>query len=268
MAKRIRPPVKWHGGKYYLAPRIASLLPAHHTYVEPFGGAASVLLNKAPSLVEVYNDLDGRITRLFRVLRDHGQEFVRRASLTPYSEAEFKECLLSSDKKDEIEMARMDFVRWRLSIGGRGDAFSFTQHRVRRGMADVVSGFLSAIDDELPMIIERLRRVQITQRNALDVIRKWDSPETVFYCDPPYVHASRVRSDVYGKEMSDDDHRALLSLLGKCKGKIVLSGYATQLYEEFLGEWHVMKFDMANHAAGGRVKARTCEMLWLNWRAA
>src|SRR3954453_21414764 len=129
--KALRPPVKWHGGKPYLCDRIIGHFPPHHTYLEPFGGAAAVLINKRPSLVEVYNDLDERITRLFRVLRDHGEELHRRLSLTPYSEVEFKRSSERTD--DEIELARRDFVRWRLSIGGRGDAFSFTKHRVRRG---------------------------------------------------------------------------------------------------------------------------------------
>src|SRR5205085_8078546 len=136
MGKTIRPPVKWHGGKHYLCQRIIEEFPPHHTYVEPFGGAASVLLNKPPAVVEVYNDLDQRITRLFLVLRDHGAELQRRLTLTPYSEIEFDAA--EEPATNEIEQARRDFVRWRLSLGGRGDSFSFTLHRVRRGMADVV----------------------------------------------------------------------------------------------------------------------------------
>jgi DNA adenine methylase len=128
VSKRLRPPVKWHGGKHYLAKRIVDRFPVHHTYLEPFGGAASVLLNKQPSAVEVYNDLDQRITRLFRILRDHGDEFRLRLSLTPYSESEFNDAIHPAS--DEIEQARRDFVRWRLSIGGRGDSFSFTLHQL------------------------------------------------------------------------------------------------------------------------------------------
>src|SRR5436190_19631442 len=109
--KSLRPPVKWHGGKFYLCHRIIEEFPEHHTYVEPFGGAASVLLNKPPAPVEVYNDLDHRITRLFRVLRDQGEEFRRRLALTPYSEAEFQACAEAAG--DEVEQARRDFVRWR-----------------------------------------------------------------------------------------------------------------------------------------------------------
>jgi DNA adenine methylase len=151
--------------------------------VEPFGGAASVLLNKPPAAVEVYNDLDQRITRLFRVIRDHGEEFRRLLTLTPYSEAEFERG--REPATDEVEQARRDFVRWRMSLGGRGDSFGFTLHRVRRQMADVVAGYLSSIDKELPQIIDRLRQVQITDRPALDVIRTWDGPETLTYCDHP-----------------------------------------------------------------------------------
>jgi len=262
----LRPAVKWHGGKHYLCQQIISLFPAHHTYVEPFGGGASVLLNKPICPVEVYNDLDQRITRLFRVLRDHGEELRRRLALTPYSEVEFN--IASEPASDEIEQARRDFVQWRMSLGGRGDSFSFTLHRVRRGMADVVSGYLSMIDEQLPLIVERLRRVEILQRPATHVIRTWDSPETLFYCDPPYVHTTRHQSsrDVYGFEMTEQDHRELAASLHSCKGKIVLSGYPSQLYQELYGTWQQSEFDIANHAAGGRAKARMRETLWTNWR--
>ncbi len=260
----IRPPVKWHGGKHYLAQRIIELLPPHHTYVEPFGGAASVLLNKPPAAVEIYNDLDERITRLFRVIRNRGDEFQRRLALTPYSEAEFRDAANPAD--DEVEQACRDFVRWRQSIGGRGDSFSYTLHRVRRGMADVVSGYLSAIDDQLPLVVERFRPVQIMCRPAINVIQKWDSPETLFYCDPPYLHETRASGsrDVYGVEMDEADHRELAKVLLACQGKIVLSGYPSKLYRELYASWKTVEIDIANHAAGGRSKARKQEMLWLN----
>ncbi len=263
--KTLRPPVKWHGGKHYLARLIVEHFPSHHTYVEPFGGAASVLLNKPPSLVEVYNDLDHRITRLFRVLRDHGEELHRRLSLTPYSEIEFRES--AGPAHDEIEQARRDFVRWRLSLGGRGDSFSFTLHRVRRRMADVVSGYLSMIDEQLPFIIERLRTVQILARPAVDVIKRWDGPDTLIYCDPPYVHAARHENsrDVYGHEMCQDDHRELAAVLKNCQGKVLLSGYPSGLYDELYSDWRRVEFDIANHAAGGRKKERERECLWMSF---
>tara|TARA_R110002111_G_scaffold100976_6_gene156531 strand:- start:93568 stop:94341 length:774 start_codon:yes stop_codon:yes gene_type:complete len=257
--------VKWHGGKFYLSQRIIEEFPEHHTYVEPFGGAASVLLNKVPSSVEVYNDLDHRITRLFRVLRDNGEELHRRLSLSPYSEEEFLSSLDNSD--DEIEEARRDFIRWRLSIGGRGSSFSYTLHRVRRKMADVVSGYLSMIDEQLPFIIERFRTVQILSRPAIEVIQTWDAPDTLIYCDPPYVSSTRHETSrsIYGYEMSDEEHRELASVLKKCESKIVVSGYPSPLYDEVYQDWRVISFDIANHSAGGKTKARKQETLWINW---
>lgn len=264
--KAMRPPVKWHGGKFYLCHRIIGEFPPHHTYVEPFGGGASVLLNKLPSQVEVYNDLDQRITRLFRILRDNGPELQRRLALTPYSEIEFN----NADEPaatDDIEKARKDFVRWRLSLGGRGDSFSFTLHRVRRQMADVVSGYLSTIDEQLPLIVERLRTVEIVCRPAIEAIGMWDSGETLFYCDPPYLPSTRHESSrsVYGCEMTEGEHRELAVVLRRCVGKVILSGYPSDLYKELYGDWRVLTFDIANHAAGGRTKARKQETLWMNW---
>jgi DNA adenine methylase len=261
----LRPPVKWHGGKYYLAKRIIELFAPHHTYVEPFGGAASVLLNKPPSPIEVYNDLDERLTRLFRVLRDHGQELQRRLSLSPYSEVEFD--LAIQPAEDEIEQARRDFVRLRQSLGGRGDSFSMTLHRVRRGMPDVVSGYLSSIDEELPMISERLRSVQIVRRNAVDVIGTWDSPDTLFYCDPPYLHETRDKAStlIYRFEMDEDQHRDLAATLNSCQGSVVLSGYPSPLYDELYRGWRTVSFDIANHSACGQSKARKTEILWIRF---
>jgi DNA adenine methylase len=264
---QIRPPVKWHGGKHYLAARLVALLPPHQTYVEAFGGAASVLLNKPPSAVEVYNDLDGSITRLFRILRDRGPELREKLTLTPYSELEFETCQQEPvTDLDELELARRDVVRWRQSIGGRGDGFSATLHRVRRDMADVVSGYLSCIDEELPKIIERLRTVQILHRPAIDVIRKWDSVDTVFYLDPPYVSESRTSKNVYDCEMTTADHRELAKTLHACVGKVILSGYPSDLYAELYGDWRTHDFTVANHAAGGTSKAKMTERVWLNWR--
>jgi DNA adenine methylase len=134
-------------------------------------------------------------------------------------------------------------------------------------MADVVSGYLSAIDEQLPLIMQRFRSVEIVNRPALDVIRTWDAAETLFYCDPPYVHETRHKSsrDVYGVEMTEEGHRELAAALKKCKGKVVLSGYPSDLYEELYRDWRTDAFDIANHAAGGRSKARKQESIWMNW---
>lgn len=272
MTTRIRPPVKWHGGKHYLAKRIIELFPEHHTYVEPYGGCASVLLNREPSSVEVYNDMDFSIFNLFWVLRNRPCQFSSAIALTPYHEHEFNEdaeCTLAqmevTRQEHGVEKARRDYVRWRQSFGGQGRSFCPTLHRVRRGMADNVSGWLSSIDDNLPLVIERLRTVQILNRDALDVIRTWDSPETLFYCDPPYLHETRASTDVYGREMSGIDHLNLLSNLMGIKGRVILSGYPSGMYRDVLRTWRTKTFDLPNNAAGGKTKARKTETIWMNW---
>lgn len=262
----LRPPVKWHGGKYYLSRRIISLFPPHRIYLEPFGGAASVLLNKTPVDVEAYNDLDLRITRLFRVLQTRGREFVERLRFTPYSQYEFESAASYPAEASDFEKALCDFIRWRQSFGGQGKTWSYTTTRARGGMAGDVNAWWTAID-QLPQVIDRLRRVQILHQPAIDAIRRFDHPQALIYCDPPYLHETRAPGsrDVYGEEMTVNEHRELGKILNKCLSKVVVSGYPSALYDDLFGSWRRAEFDMPNHSAGGRKKARKRETLWLNW---
>ena len=262
----VRPPVKWFGGKRYLARRIIEHFPPHRIYLEPFGGAASVLLNKPPCEVEAYNDLDLRITRLFRVLRDQGDAFLDRVRLIPYSQVEFEEAAHYRPGAGDLEKAVCDFVRWRQSFGGQGRSWSYTTRRARGGMAGDVNAWWTAIEG-LPQIIDRLRRVQILCQPAIEAIRRFDHPEALIYADPPYLHSTRSRGsrEVYGVEMTDEQHRELADVLGSCKARVVLSGYPSELYAELYAGWRRVEFDIANHAAGGRRKARKTEGLWMNF---
>jgi DNA adenine methylase len=263
----LRPPVKWHGGKHYLAARIIQLFPPHRVYLEPFGGGASVLLNKPPCEVEIYNDLDNRISRLFRVLREQGSEFNQKVSLIPYSEADFEAAAEYPRRANDLEKAVCDFVRWRQSFGGQGKNWSYTTGRARGGMAGDVNAWWTAIE-ALPQIIERLKRVQILCQPALEAIERFDHSDGLIYCDPPYLHETRSKgsTDVYGVEMTEKDHRDLAEVLRECKAKVVLSGYPSPLYDRLYRDWRRVEFDIANHAAGGTTKRRQNECLWLNFR--
>ncbi|MGD0460998.1 MAG: DNA adenine methylase [Tepidisphaeraceae bacterium] len=261
---RLRPPVKWHGGKHYLAEWIIGQFSAHRVYLEPFGGAASVLLNKPPVEVEAYNDLDLRITRLFRVLQNQGVEFVSRVRFIPYSQKEFEDAGSYPANATEVDKAVSDFVRWRQSFGGKGKNWSYTTARARGGMAGDVNAWWTAID-QLPEIIERLKRVQILHQPALQAIRRFDSPDTLIYCDPPYLHETRSENsrNIYGVEMSQEDHRQLAAVLNSCAGTVVLSGYPSAVYDLLLRDWRRVEFKIANHAAGGRTKSRKTEVIWI-----
>ncbi|MDA8378681.1 MAG: DNA adenine methylase [Planctomycetia bacterium] len=267
VSNKLRPPVKWHGGKHYLADWIISQFPPHRIYVEPFGGAASVLLNKPPVEVEAYNDLDLRITRLFRALQTQGPEFVARVGLIPYSQVEFEEAGAYPPAAGDLEKAVCDFVRWRQSFGGKGRSWSYTTTRARGGMAGDVNAWWTAIDG-LPAVIERLRRVQILHQPAVEAIRRFDHREALIYCDPPYLHVTRDANsrDVYGVEMTEDDHRKLAAALKKCAGAVVLSGYPSRLYDGLYKSWRQVERKIANHSAGGSTKARKTEILWIKGR--
>jgi DNA adenine methylase len=247
-----------------LAKWIIEHFPDHRIYLEPFGGGASVLLNKAPVDVETYNDIDWRLTTFFRVLRDHGEEFVRRASLTPYSQVEFDASAAPPEWTDEIGMALCNFVRWRQSFAGKAQSWSYTTTRARGGMAGDANAWWSAIE-ALPQIIERLRRVQFVCQSAFDVIPKFDHDEALIYCDPPYLHETRCEhsTNVYHQELTDGEHRRLGDLLQECKSAVVLSGYDSPLYAEVYGRWQKVSRQIANHAAGGKQKARQTECLWI-----
>lgn len=244
--------------------RIIEQFPKHRIYLEPFGGAASVLLNKEPCDVETYNDLDLRITRLFRVLREQSDEFVKRLRFRPYSKVEFKSAAEYPQNATDIDKAECDFIRWRQSFGGKGKTWSCGTTRACGGMAGDVNAWWTAIE-MLPEISDRLRRVQILCEPAVRVIQKFDHPECLVYCDPPYVHSTRSSTDDYGVEMTDADHRELADVLHKCKSKVVLSGYPSELYQGLYGDWRQVDFDIANHASGGKSKNRETERLWMNY---
>jgi len=133
-------------------------------------------------------------------------------------------------------------------------------------MADVVSGFLSAVDEVLPLIIERFRRVQILNRDAFEVIAKWDSEQTVFYCDPPY-HPDTLADgkSSYSYTLSRDQHLRLLRLLKSCRGYVLLSGYPNPDYDRELASWRRVAYNIAKHAAKSKRKQHCEEVIWCNW---
>jgi DNA adenine methylase len=275
--KKIRPPAKYYGGKAYLARRIISLLPADDQFVkfcEPCGGLASVMLNLIPPTrehprVEVYNDLHFELYNLFHCLRIFGEDLLVAIQLTPYSEAEFKQHYAlpmgSGNKAQRVERARQTISRLQMSFGGQGKSFSQTKLRTRRGIADVVSGYLSTIHDELPAIIARVMEWQITCVPVLPCIGYHDSPRTCFYVDPPYLPDTRTSPAVYAMEMTREDHETLLDTILGCEGMFAISHYRHKLYDDKLKDWNRHDFDMALHAAGGKVKARRTECLWMNY---
>lgn len=278
--KRLTTPIKIHGGKYYLASRIAALCPPHLHYVEPFAGGLSVLLAKNPEGVsEVVGDCHWDLTNFWRVLQggDSFRQFQRLCEATPFSEAEWSDADLEflenpehhEEFSDRVVRAWRFFVHCRQSLAGRMESFApLSRNRVRRGMNEQAAAWLSAVEG-LPAVHERLKRVVVLCRPALEVIRSQDGPHTLQFLDPPYYPATRASKEVYEHEMSEDDHGELLSLLGskEFRGKFLLSGYRNELYDDWAGAcgWHRKDFDLPNNAAGGKSKKRMVESLWANF---
>ncbi|MFL1849080.1 DNA adenine methylase, partial [Pseudomonas aeruginosa] len=233
-----RPILRYHGGKWKLAPWIIQHLAPHHTYVEPFGGAASVLLRKARSYAEIYNDLDGDVVNLFRVARDHGEQLRQALALTPFAREEFEASY--AETSDPLERARRMVIR---SLQGFGTAAASGERTGFRSTS-TRSGTGPALDwrnypDTLTAITERLQGVVIENRDALALMEYHDRPNTLHYVDPPYVHSTRstkVRHNATGKsyryELDDNQHKELAAFLKRLRGMVVLSGYPCPLYDE------------------------------------
>lgn len=235
-----RPILRYHGGKWRLAPWIIGHFPAHRVYVEPFGGGGSVLLRKDASFTEVYNDLDEEVVNVFRMARERGAELAAAVELTPFARAEFVEAYLPSD--DALERARRTVIRSFMGFGSDG---VHSSHKTGFRGRSQRSGSTPAHDwrnypEALRVLIERLRGVVIERQPALELIAKYDRPDALFYVDPPYVHSTRKRVDSargYRHEMTDEDHRDLAALLSSVQGMVVLSGYDCGLYQELYGGW-------------------------------
>ena len=274
-----RPLLRWHGGKWLQAPGIIANFPPHRVYVEPFGGAVSVLLRKAPSYAEVWNDLDGELVNLFRVLRDptRAARLIELLRLTPYARDDFNASYRPA--RSGIERARQMILR---SFAGHGSDGASGQYRTGFRANSNRSGSTPAHDwqnypEALAAIVARINPaidpansqragVIVENRDALKVMATHDSPETLHYVDPPYLAATRARANrrpdnggVYRHELCDSDHADLLNFLRELSGMVVLSGYPDPSYDAALPDWH--RIERAARADGA---LKRIEVLWLN----
>ena len=232
----------WYGGKFSHLKWLLPLLPKAKHFCEPFGGSAAVLINRIPSPVETYNDIDGEVVNFFGVLRDQPEEIIRAIGLTPFSREEFRQAIQApTDILTAVERARRFYicarqVRTGLAQTASEGRWAHCTLTSRAGMAGAVSRWLGAID-HLPDIAQRLLRVQLENAPAIEVINRYDTTDTLFYCDPPYPHESRGDSKAYGYEMTDEAHRELAAVLRQCKGKVAVSSYRCKLTAEIYAGW-------------------------------
>jgi DNA adenine methylase len=257
----------WYGGKFNHLEWLLPLLPKCHHYCEPFAGSAAVLLNRPPSPVETYNDIDGEVVNFFHVLRDRKDALIEAIGLTPFSREEFLiACEKPAGRISKVERARRFFVRARQVRTGLAQTATLgrwanCKNTTRAGMSGVVSRWLGSVE-ALPEIALRLLRVQIENRPALEVIKLYDGPDALFYCDPPYAHESRGDSNAYSFEMTDAQHEALAATLGEVQGRAAVSGYRCPLFDDLYNRWR--RIDAPAKQCHS-VKSARREALWLNF---
>jgi len=258
----------WYGGKYSHLGWLLPLLPtdAHH-YCEPFAGSAAVLLNRPPAPVETYNDIDGEVVNFFKVLRDQTDDLLKAISLTPFSREELYRAVADyGPHLSDLERARRFFVRARQVRTGLAQTASIgrwanCKSTSRAGMSGVVSRWLGSVRT-LPEVADRLLRVQLENRPALEVIKLYDSKGTLFYCDPPYPHEARGDASAYAFEMTDEQHEELALVLHRIKGRAAVSGYRCGLYDRLYADWK--RIDAPAKTCHS-VKQSRQECLWVNY---
>lgn len=262
--KPVPPPVTWFGSKSRLVKEIIKHFPEHQTYVDVFGGSGAVLLGKKPSKVEVYNDLNRKMSSLFNVLSDKRktQELIRRLELTPYSRDEFKSAVESiDDEYDEVELARLMIVVQRQSHGGLAKQWSYCVDAPAGGYSASVRKFHAGIE-RLPNVQARMRKVQIENLCFTDLIPRYDRPGTLFYLDPPYVPSTRINGQ-YEHEMTVEEHHALVDLLLSSSGMFILSGYKTPVYLPLENAgWN--RVDIEVCAPTSKTRSKRTECLWVS----
>lgn len=265
--KPSRPLLRFHGGKWLQADDIIAFFPPHRRYVEPYGGAASVLFRKERCHAEIYNDLDHELVNLFRVLRDArtAEKLVHALHLTPFARVEFNEAYAATHER--VEQARRLIIRSFMGFGSDG---ATGEYRTGFRSNSNRSGTTPARDwrnypDALPALIERLRGVVIESSDAIAVMRKHDGPETLHFVDPPYMLDLRSRANrrrgggTYRHELTSEQHVALLEAIKQLAGMVILCGYPSELYDHALKGWRRVERAAMADGAAPRI-----EVLWIN----
>jgi DNA adenine methylase len=233
----MRSPIIWFGGKYFMMRTLLPLVPVHRRYVEVFGGGASLLFHKEKSEIEVYNDIDKGLFHFFHTLRTQPQELVKYLELVPYSRNEYNYARATwEDEEDEVVKAGKWYTVLRQGFSADfGQSWGSNVTATGGGNSRMVNGWLNSIP-RLLECAERFRTVQVENSDYKTILDRYDTKETFFYLDPPYLPETR-RAGEYKHELTTQDHTELLEIIKEVKGKVLISGYPNPLYENSLKDW-------------------------------
>lgn len=266
--KKLRPPIKYFGGKSYLARRIIAYMGPHTTYMECCAGGLSVLLNKPRVVREIAVDCDPELINFWRTFQAQPLGLTSRLDGTPYCAESWERALIDTSHEDPVRRAAAFLVRNRMSRGGLGQSFAWSDRlRGTRRDGGPVPGELNAWDTiraDLPAIWERIRDVEFLCGDAVGAIEHVARDGTAMvYADPPYYPSTRTHKKAYAYEMGDAGHKWLLLALLVCHGHVLLSGYRNPLYDLTLIRWERHEWEMPNHSSQTKTKARRTECLWV-----
>jgi DNA adenine methylase len=281
-----RPALRYHGGKFRLAPNLIDLFPEHRVYTETFGGGASVLLRKPRCYSEIYNDLDGEVVNVFRVLQVQAR--ARRLEsllrLTPFARAEFERSYKQATS--DVERARRTIIRSFMGFGSDSiSRLKASRAGFNTRLSSVMStgfrwnsnrsGTTAASDwktfpDNIAAFCERLQGVTIENRDAREIPEKMDREDALHYVDPPYPMSTRkigngtTPEHRYRFEMTDTDHEQLAALLHSLKGMVIISSYPSHLYERLFRDWKTAEWTSGQFCSANQKRT---EVIWMNRQA-
>lgn len=255
----------YYGGKQKHARDIIKVLPSTPEYIEPFCGSAAILLNRDPSPIETIGDINDDITNFFKVLRDNPEELIRRLELTPFARAELKRCW--EYHPEPIERARRFFVRVNMDVAKAGKkqdtGFSCSVKYYKGKHSYPPKNFAKKVYN-MNDIAMRLRMVQIENRPAIEVIRRFTTATSLCYCDPPYLPDTRTSANDYKYEMSVEEHEELAKVLVGAPGYFAVSGYDHPLYDEWYRGWNKIAFKK-RRVSMSQNNLKRQEMIWCNY---
>jgi len=264
--KKLRPVIKCHGGKNFLKWWLLSFFPLNYEqfpYYETHGGAGNIILNKKPGTKDVYNELDVGLFNIFWCLKNCTKEFISKVKEISYTEEVFLEHQYKPTIRYNLNSAISELIQRRMSRGGLGENFSWSE-RLRGGEPGDAHAW-NTFKIELVHIAERLKNIDVMNCDGTDLIKSIKDSSDIIYCDPPYLHSTRVARQTYEVEMSEQDHINLAKTLLASPCRVLLSGYDNELYQDFFKDWRCEKQLIVNHSGQNKKKQMRQECLWLNF---
>lgn len=257
--------MKYHGGKYFLRKHIRPLIPSHDLYIEPCLGGGQIFFDKKPAPKEIINDINGDLMNMWKHIQCRPTSLYFCITAHRYHIDSFNWAITNSPSNN-IERAAQTFIKYRQSLGGRGETFAHcSKNRLRRGIPDNESAYYTAID-LLPKNAKRLYGVKILSMDLIDAIRPHlQNPRAFVYIDPPYLAETRISPNIYKYEMDDAKHQELCRLINGATAQILVSGYDSLLYNTILDKWNRKEILIKNHSGSGKKKKSKTEVLWYNY---